>query len=128
MILDSSAVVAIVCREAGHLELLDRIGATETLGIGAPTVFETAMVLTIKLRRDGLAVVNEFLRESGAQMISFTDQHASIAFGAYFRYGKGRHKAALNFGDCLSYSVAKVSGQPLLFIGNDFTKTDVTIA
>jgi ribonuclease VapC len=110
------------------LELLERISDAETLGIGAPTVFETAMVLTIKLRRDGLAVVNEFLRASDAQVISFTDQHASIAFGAYFRYGKGRHKAALNFGDCLSYSVAKVSGQALLCIGNDFTMTDVAVA
>ena len=128
MILDSSAVVAILCREVGYLDLLDRIGNAETLGIGAPTVFETAMVLTIKLRRDGLAVVNEFLRESGTQVISFTDQHYSIAFGAFFRYGKGRHKAALNFGDCLSYSVTKVSGQALLFIGNDFSKTDVEAA
>ena len=127
MILDSSAVVAILCREAGYLELLDQVNDAETLGIGSPTVFETAMVLTIKLQRDGLAVVNEFLRESGARVISFTEQHASVAFGAYFRYGKGRHKAALNFGDCLSYSVAKVSGQALLFIGNDFSKTDVEV-
>ena len=90
MILDSSAVVAILCREAGYSALLERIGAAETLGIGTPTVFEAAMVLTIKLRRDGLAVINEFLRESGTQVISFTDGHASIAFGAYFRYGKRR--------------------------------------
>ena len=128
MILDSSAVVAVLCREAGYAELLEQITHAETLGIGAPTVFETAMVLTIKLRRDGLAVVNEFVRESGTRVISFTEQHASVAFGAYFRYGKGRNKAALNFGDCLTYSVAKVSGQPLLFIGNDFAKTDVAIA
>jgi len=127
MILDSSAVVAIVCREAGYSALLDQIRAAETLGIGAPTVFEAAMVLTIKLRRDGLAVLNEFLWESGARVISFTDQHASVAFGAYLRYGKGRHKAALNFGDCLSYSIAKVSGQGLLFIGDDFTRTDVAV-
>ncbi len=110
------------------MELLERIEGAETLGIGAPTLFETAVVLTIKLRRDGLAVVNEFLRASGARVISLTDEHASIAFGAYFRYGKGRHKAALNFGDCLSYSIAKVSGEALLFIGNDFTKTDVAAA
>jgi len=127
MILDSSAVVAIVCRETGYSALLDQIRAAETLGIGAPTVFEAAMVLTIKLRRDGLAVLNEFLWESGARVISFTDQHASVAFGAYLRYGKGRHKAALNFGDCLSYSIAKVSGQGLLFIGDDFTRTDVAV-
>jgi ribonuclease VapC len=127
MILDSSAVIAVLCREPGHATLVEKIAAAESLGIGAPTVFEAALVLTIKLKRDGLAVVNEFLRESGGQVISFTDQHSSIAFGAYLRYGKGRHKAALNFGDCFSYAVAKVSGQPLLFVGQDFAKTDVAL-
>ena len=83
MILDSSAVVAILCRETGHLALLEKVIAADTLGMGTPTVFESAMVLTIKLRLDGLAMVNEFLRESGTQAISFTDQHASIAFGAF---------------------------------------------
>jgi ribonuclease VapC len=128
MLLDSSAVVAILCREPGHQALLERVIAADTLGMGTPTVFESAMVLTIKLRLDGLAMVNEFLRESGAQAISFTDQHASIAFAAYLRYGKGRHKAALNFGDCCIYSAAKVGGQPLLYIGNDFAKTDRVVA
>jgi ribonuclease VapC len=128
MILDSSAVVAILCREPGYEALLEKVLAAEALGMGTPTVFESSMVLTIKLRLDGLAMVNEFLRESGAQAIAFTDQHASIAFGAYLRYGKGRHKAALNFGDCCSYSVATVSGQPLLYVGYDLAKTDVRIA
>jgi ribonuclease VapC len=128
MILDSSAVVAILCREPGYPALLEKVIAADTLGMGTPTVFESAMVLSIKLRLDGLAMVHEFLRESGTQAISFTDQHASIAFGAYLRYGKGRHKAALNFGDCCSYSVAKVSGQPLLYVGNDFAKTDLAMA
>jgi ribonuclease VapC len=128
MILDSSAVVAILCREPGHIALLEKVIAADTLGMGTPTVFESAMVLTIKLRLDGLAMVNEFLRESSAQAIAFTDQHASIAYGAYHRYGKGRHKAALNFGDCCSYSVAKVSGQPLLYVGSDFAKTDLAAA
>jgi len=128
MILDSSAVVAILCREPARLDLLEKIATARTLGIGTPTLFEAAMVLTIKLRRDGLAMLSEFLRESGTDVIAFTDQHSSIAFGAYLRYGKGRHKAALNFGDCFSYSVAKVSGQPLLFVGHDFSKTDVLAA
>jgi ribonuclease VapC len=109
------------CREAGYSALLEKIAAAETLGIGTPTIFEAAMVLTIKLRRDGLALVTEFLRE-------FSDQHSSIAFGVYVRYGKGRHKAALNLGDCFSYSTAKVSGEPLLFIGRDFSRTDVMAA
>ena len=125
MILDSSAIVAILCREAGHKALLEKISTAETIMVSAPVVFEAAMVLTIKLRRDGLALVNELLRESGAGVTPFTQDHTSAAFAAYMRYGKGRHKAALNFGDCLSYAAATLSGQPLLFVGNDFARTDV---
>ena len=128
MILDSSAIVAILCREAGFQELLEKVGAAQALAVPAPTVLEAAVVLTIKLRRDGLSLVNEFLREAGAAVAPFTHDHASAAFGAYLRYGKGRHRAALNFGDCLSYAASKLSGQPLLFVGNDFTKTDVLAA
>jgi len=125
VILDSSAIVAVICREPGYRELLTTISASNVVAVTAPTAFEASMVLTVKLGRDGLAVVNELLRESGAIVSPFTQDHASVAFGAYLRFGKGRHRAALNFGDCLSYAAAKLSGQPLLFVGDDFTKTDV---
>jgi ribonuclease VapC len=125
MILDSSAMVAILCQEPGHLALIDKLLASELVAVGAPTVFETAMVLTIKTGQDGLALVHDFLQESGALVTPFTQEHASSAFAAYLRYGKGRHPAALNFGDCLSYAAAKVSGQPLLFVGSDFSQTDL---
>ncbi len=128
MILDSSALVAILCREPGHLALIEKLLASELVAVGAPTVFEAAMVLTIKTGQDGLALVHDFLRESGAQVTQFSQEHASSAFTAYLRYGKGRHPAALNFGDCLSYAAAKVGGQPLLFVGNDFSQTDLLIA
>jgi ribonuclease VapC len=128
MILDSSAIVAILCREPGHLTLIDKMLASGVVAVGAPTVFETAMVLTIKMKRDGLALVHDFLQEAGAVVTPFTQEHASCAFAAYLRFGKGRHRAALNFGDCLSYAAAKVSGQPLLFVGDDFAGTDVLAA
>ncbi len=128
MILDSSAMVAILCDEPGHLTLIEKMLASEVVAVGAPTVFEAAMVLTIKTRRDGLALVHDFLQESGALVTPFTQEHSSCAFAAYLRYGKGRHPAALNFGDCLSYATAAVSGQPLLFVGGDFPKTDVVSA
>lgn len=128
MILDSSAIVAILCREAGYRELLEKLSAVDAIAVAAPTVFETAMVLTIKLRRDGLALANEFLRESGATVAAFTQDHTSAAFGAYMRYGNGRHGSALNFGDCVSYATAKISGQSLLFVGDDFAKTDIPAA
>ena len=125
MILDSSALVAILCQEPGHGELIEKLLASELVAVGAPTVFEAAMVLTIKTRQDGLALVHDFLRESGAVVVSFTEEHSSCAFAGYLQYGKGRHPAALNLGDCLSYATAKVSGQPLLFVGNDFPQTDL---
>jgi ribonuclease VapC len=128
MIVDSSAIVAVVLREPDHEALLRKMGQARTVAVPAPIVFEAAMVLTIKLGGDGLARVHEFLREVGASTMPFTDQHASAAFEAYYRYGKGRHPAALNFGDCLSYAAAKVSGHPLLFVGKDFPKTDIAAA
>jgi ribonuclease VapC len=128
MILDSSAMVAILCEEPGHLALIEKMLASELVAVGAPTVFETAMVLTIKTRQDGLALVHDFLRESGAVVVPFAEEHTSCAFAGYLQYGKGRHPAALNLGDCLSYAAAKVSGQPLLFVGNDFPQTDILSA
>ena len=128
MILDSSAVVAVLCREPGHMALLDKIAAARTVFMSAPTVFEAAMVLTIKLRKDGFALVSDFLREANARVVPCAEEHASIAFGAYLRYGKGRHPAALNFGDCFSYAASKAARQPLLFVGADFAKTDVAAA
>ena len=128
MILDSSAIVAILCREPGHLTLIEKMLTASMVAVGAPTVFETAMVLTIKVKRDGLALVHDFLQESGVIVAPFTAEHASYAFAAYLRFGKGRHAAGLNFGDCASYALAQWSGEPLLFKGTDFTATDVARA
>ena len=128
MILDSSAIVAILCREEGHQLLVEKMGKDSILAVGAPTVLEAAMVLTGKLRQDGLALVHEFTRELDATISPFTEQHASLAYAAFLRYGKGRHAAALNFGDCLSYALAQASRQPLLYVGEDFAQTDVKSA
>ncbi len=128
MIVDSSAVVAILCREKGHEELIRKLAAADTAAMTAPVAFEAAMVLTLKLRRDGLALLNDFLVEGGVVLTPFAPEHTSAALGAYLRYGKGRHPAGLNFGDCLSYAAAKVAGQPLLYVGDDFDKTDIAAA
>jgi ribonuclease VapC len=125
MIVDSSVLVSILCREPGYEAQVEKVATAGSIAIAAPTVLETALVLTSKLNQDGLAVVHEFAREAGAAIVSFTEQHASLAYAAYRRYGKGRHAAGLNFGDCMSYAVAKAARQPLLFVGEDFTKTDI---
>ena len=128
MILDSSAIVAVLCREPGYETLLEKISTAPSIAMGAATLLEAAMVITGKLQQDGLSLVHEFLRDMDAQVSPFTAQHSSIGFAAYLRYGKGRHPAALNFGDCCSYATAKLGAQPLLFVGNDFVRTDVAAA
>ncbi len=129
MILDSSAIVAILLRETGADELEAKVAAAPALGVGAPTVVETLMVLSSRFGREVAARNLEgFLLRSEAVVVSFTEDHAQAAAEAFARFGKGRHRAALNFGDCLSYAVAKLAGQPLLCTGTDFPKTDLKIA
>lgn len=132
MILDSSAVVAVICREPGYEELLQKIALARTAAIGAPTVAETQMVIEIKLGskrgRDGAALVDQFLTEIQALVIPFARNHISIFFDAFRRYGKGRHPARLNMGDCFTYAVAKAAGMRVLYVGDDFTHTDLESA
>jgi len=128
LILDSSAIVAVICREPGYEKLLDKIAAAKNLFIGAPSMAETELALTIKLQRDAGAVVEQFLAESGVTVLPFSREHVSIFLEAFLRYGKGRHAARLNMGDCFSYATTKLAGQPLLFVGDDFTRTDLPAA
>jgi ribonuclease VapC len=132
LILDSSAVVAVICREPGYEELLRKIALARTVAIGAPTVAETQMVVEIKLgskrRQDGAALVDQFLAEIQALVVPFARNHISIFFEAFRRYGKGRHPARLNMGDCFTYAVAKAAGMQVLFVGEDFSQTDVESA
>jgi ribonuclease VapC len=124
VIVDSSALVAIVLREPGWESLVARLGAA-TAGIGAPTLVETALVLTAKLGRTAHPVLSRFVQEAGLTVIPFSDEHARVAVEAYASFGRGRHPAGLNFGDCLTYAVAHLAAQPLLFVGDDFTRTDL---
>lgn len=128
MIVDSSAVVAVIFQEPGYKELLHKIATADTLGIGAPTLVECSIVLSARLNRDARGLLARFLGEIDASVIPFTNAHYGIATGAWLRYGKGRHPAALNFGDCLSYAIAKVTGMPLLCVGDDFPLTDLPLA
>jgi ribonuclease VapC len=128
MTIDSSAVVAVICRESGYEELLHKMATARVVLIGAPTVAECQLVLTIKLGREGGGVVDPFLTEVQARVIPFGRDHISSFLEAFLRFGKGRHPARLNMGDCFTYAVAKVAGTPLLFAGRDFSLTDLQAA
>jgi|ERR1035441_8547059 ribonuclease VapC len=128
MVLDSSAIVAIHLREPGHERLIDTIDTAEVVVVGVPTLLETAMVLTTRLGHDARPMLFAFLRRLDAEVVPFNQEHLDAALSAFIRFGRGRHPASLNFGDCMAYAVASVAGMPLLFSGEDFKRTDIAQA
>ncbi len=128
MIVDTSALVAMLLREEGWEALRSAVVDEEVVGIGAPSLLETVLVISGRAGRDRSEDVERFVRDLGIVVISFEEDHARAAAEAFARFGKGRHRAALNFGDCMSYAVAKLAGQPLLCTGSDFAKTDLKLA
>ena len=128
MIVDASTLLAVVFQEPGHEEILRRIEASGAVAAGAPTLAGTGIVLTARLGPAAAGLVERMLDEFGIQEIPFGEVHWREAVDAYRRFGKGRHPAALNFGDCMTYAVASLAGEPLLFTGADFALTDLESA
>jgi len=128
VILDSSAIVAVVLREPGFESIVSKLAAADALAVGAPTLAETGIVLSARLGKDARGLLQGLLREWRAETVVFGDEHWRAAVAAYSQFGRGRHKAQLNFGDCLAYAVAKLASEPLLSTGSDFTKTDLLLA
>jgi ribonuclease VapC len=128
VIVDSSAVVAILLREPGYARLRDRLAAAEQVRVGAPTVTESSLVLCSRLGRAGKTLLARFLQEAEIEVVAFTAEHWTVAADAFIAYGKGRHRAGLNFGDCMAYAVARLAGEPLLCLGDDFPTTDLELA
>ena len=125
MCLDSSAVVAVFLQEPGWEELQLHIDNADAIAINAANLLEAHMVLTKRTGRDALPLLEAFLLETGVEVVPFTESHWRLAARAFLRYGKGRHRAALNFGDCIAYATAKQTQMPLLYKGEHFDRTDV---
>ena len=125
MTLDSSAIVAILFAEAGYLDVVDRILAADHVRVGAPTVVETALVFAGRVGPRRGESVDALLAELGVTVVPFGEAEARLAADAFQRFGRGRHPAKLNYGDCLAYATATVARDTLLFVGDDFSKTDV---
>ena len=128
MIVDTSAIMAIFFQEPGYEALLHKLVHASDLGIGAPTLVECGIVLSARLGRDARGMLSRFLEEMHVFIIPFADVHYSTAVMAWQKFGKGRHPAALNFGDCLTYAIARLAGSPLLCVGADFSQTDLELA
>ena len=125
MILDSSAVLAILLGEKGYEVFRDAIKKTPSCSVSAATFVEVSIVTESRTGDAGIRNRDVLFREARIAIQPVTEEHAHIASQAYSTYGKGRHPANLNFGDCFSYALAKATGEPLLFKGEDFRQTDI---
>jgi ribonuclease VapC len=125
MIIDSSALVAVLRAEPGHDQFVRAIANARRRLIASPTLLETTMVLVGGWQDEIVDRLDAFLSAASIETIPFTADHAAVARRAFLRYGKGRHPAALNFGDCIAYAAARLEAMPLLFKGNDFKLTDI---
>jgi ribonuclease VapC len=128
MIIDTSAIVALLVKEPGFEELLDKLADDPNPAVNSATLAETGIVMSARIGDDARGMLARFIQEGGIEVLPFGDAHYSAAVDAWLRYGKGRHPASLNFGDCLTYAAATLSGEPLLCVGSDFAQTDLELA
>jgi len=128
MIIDSSAIIAILCGEPEAKFFIEKIVSDPVRLISAANALEAAMVLTCRKGDAGKKNFDEILNTAKIKIVSVDDKQYKNAYDAWRKYGKGRHPAKLNFGDCFAYALAQDTQQPLLFKGNDFNKTDLKVA
>lgn len=125
MVIDSSAVLAILQNEPERHAFNEAIAAAEQCSLSSPSLVELSIVMEARFGADGQGDLDLFLTTALIDIISLDREQAELAREAFSRYGKGRHRAGLNFGDCFSYALAKWLAEPLLFKGDDFCHTDI---
>jgi ribonuclease VapC len=125
---DSSALIAVIFGEADGESFHARMRAEPLLCMSAATLFESSIVAERERGGVGLARLDALLALYEIEIVPFDAAQAAVAREAFLRFGKGRHKAGLNFGDCMSYALAKKRGAKLLCKGADFTATDAVLA
>lgn len=125
MVIDSSALIAILCDEPERFDFNRKIEADSCRLISAASVLETSIVLENRYGEEVYRELDFFLLKAEIEIRPVDTAQMEIARRAYRQYGKGRHSASLNYGDCFSYALAKQTGEPLLFKGNDFSQTDI---
>ena len=128
MIVDTSAVLAILFAEPEAQRIADAIEDNPICRFPATCFLEATMTLLGRNGEDGLRDLDLLLAHSGMEIAPFTESQARLAREAFKRFGKGRHPAKLNFGDCISYALARETGEELLFKGTDFALTDIAVA
>jgi len=127
MVIDSSALLAVFLAEPERKDLLDRILQAETRRISAANVLETGIVLEARKGEAAGREFDLFVVRTNLEVVPVDAEQVEVARSAWRKYGKGHHPAALNFGDCFAYALAKFSGEPLLAKGDDFARTDIEV-
>ena len=125
MIVDSSAIVAVLLREADADEIANILTGTIPLRMSTATYVEVSIVMENKGGPRAGYELDDLIAKTEIELVPVTLEQAEAARIAWRRFGKGNHPARLNFGDCFSYALAKTTGEPLLFKGNDFSQTDI---
>lgn len=128
MILDTSAVVAILQDEEGADGLIRALESADARRISAASLVEAGIVLQARFGDHGERELDLLIQRARVDVVPLTEEHAELARRAYRRFGKGLHPAGLNYGDCFAYALARALNEPLLFAGEDFGKTDVGVA
>ena len=127
MVIDSSALVAMLNDEADAPRLEAAVEADPVRLMSTASYLEAAIVIETRFGEPGGRELDLWLHRAAVDLVAVDAAQAEAARAAYRRYGKGRHRAGLKYGDCFAYALAKISGQPLLFKGNDFTHTDIGV-
>ena len=125
MVIDTSAILAVLFDEPERRRFAEMIEADETRLVSAATLLEAALVIESRRGEAAGRELDLFLHRAHISIVAVDAEQAEIARVAWRKYGKGRHTAGLNFGDCFSYALASVSGEPLLAKGDDFAQTDI---
>ncbi len=127
MVIDSSALLAILFKEPERLEFIEAIASDPVRLLSVVNALEAALVVETRKGEAGGRELDLLLHRSKIEGVAFQPEHAEAARAAWRKYGKGRHPAGLNLGDCCAYALSKISGEPLLFKGEDFKKTDALV-
>lgn len=127
MVIDTSALLAILQDEPERRTFTEAIEAAETRSISAATFVETSIVIEARYGAEGLQDLDALIATAAIALVAVDAEQAQIARTAFSRFGKGRHQAGLNYGDCFSYALAKALGEPLLYKGSDFSHTDLPL-
>jgi ribonuclease VapC len=128
MVIDTSAIVAILTAEPEDDTFARILAANRPLVISAVTLQEASIMMAAKAKQSGVRLLDDFLQDAGIEVSGVTRDDAIGAREAYFKFGRGYHRAGLNLADCFAYALAKTRDEPLLFKGDDFSQTDIVPA